>query len=254
MSRENPAPTSTVGVDDRATDGRKRRWQQHKIERREELVDGTLAAVRARGGEIGMDEIAAEVGVSKTVLYRYFADKSDLTRATMQRFTETTLMPRIYQAISDDLREYELVRNTIAAYVQAVDADPDVYRFIMGSTSGTEKTTLADFERLFADVVAGVLRARAEDRHVATEGVQLWAYVLVGGVQLAVDWWITHRTMPVDQMLDHLTMMAWSAIDGAVRAGGSPERFHAMTHVLPEPELCGPSTSADGLPTSEEQR
>ncbi|WP_454557272.1 hypothetical protein, partial [Salmonella enterica] len=39
------------------SDGRKRRWREHKIARREELVDGTIAAIRARGREIGMDEI-----------------------------------------------------------------------------------------------------------------------------------------------------------------------------------------------------
>lgn len=45
-----------------------------------------------------MDEIASEIGVSKTVLYRYFADKSDLTNATMARYVETTLAPpRIYE-------------------------------------------------------------------------------------------------------------------------------------------------------------
>jgi AcrR family transcriptional regulator len=220
-------------------DGRKRRWHQHKIDRREELVDGTLAAIRKRGGDVGMDEIAAEIGVSKTVLYRYFSDKNDLIRATMERFIETTLMPRIYDTISDDdLDEYQLVRNTLAAYVHTVDADTDVYRFIMGSGSSTDKSTtdkstLADFEKLFADVVAAVLRDKAFDRGVATEGILLYAYVLVGGVQLATDWWITNRTMSADKMLDHMTMMAWSAIEGMVRAGGSPEKFNAMPHRLP---------------------
>jgi AcrR family transcriptional regulator len=215
-------------------DGRKRRWHQHKIDRREELVDGTLGAIRTRGGDVGMDEIAAEIGVSKTVLYRYFSDKSDLTRATMERFVETTLMPRIYDAISDDLDEYQLVRNTLAAYVHTVDADTDVYRFIMGNGASTDKSTLADFEKLFADVVSAVLRDKAFDRGIDAEGIPLYAYVLVGGVQLATDWWITHRTMSTETMLDHLTMMAWSAIEGMVRAGGSPEKFNAMPHRLPD--------------------
>nr|WP_245568050.1 MULTISPECIES: TetR/AcrR family transcriptional regulator [Nocardia] len=227
----NSSPARTVRVD-----GRKRRWHQHKIDRREELVDGTLAAIRKRGGDVGMDEIAGEIGVSKTVLYRYFSDKNDLTRATMERFIETTLMPRIYDAISDDLDEYQLVRNTLAAYVHTVDADTDVYRFIMGYGSSTDKSTLAEFEKLFADIVAAVLRDKAFGRHIDTEGVELYAYVLVGGVQLATDWWIGNRGMSADTMLDHMTMMAWSAIEGMVRAGGSPERFNSTPHSLPEPD------------------
>ncbi|MEV6072716.1 TetR/AcrR family transcriptional regulator [Nocardia sp. NPDC052001] len=206
------------------------------MDRREELVDGTLAAIRARGGDAGMDEIAAEIGVSKTVLYRYFSDKQDLTRATMERFIETTLMPRIYEAISDDLDEYQLVRNTLAAYVHTVDADTDVYRFIMGNGASTDTSTLADFEKLFAQVVSAVIIDKAFDRKVQTEGAMLWAYVLVGGVQLATDWWITNRTMSSEEMLDYLTMMAWSAIEGMVRAGGDRNYFNSKPHVLPDPE------------------
>lgn len=44
------------------TDGRKRRWHQHKVERRNELVDGTIEAIRRHGRFLSMDEIAAEIG------------------------------------------------------------------------------------------------------------------------------------------------------------------------------------------------
>ncbi|MGY2062655.1 TetR/AcrR family transcriptional regulator, partial [Nocardia gipuzkoensis] len=77
---------------------------------------------------------------------------------------------------------------------------------------------------------------KAFDRGVETEGIMLYAYVLVGGVQLATDWWITNRAMTADKMLDHMTMMAWSAIEGMVRANGSPETFNAQPHHLPARE------------------
>ncbi|MFC3963249.1 TetR/AcrR family transcriptional regulator [Nocardia jiangsuensis] len=215
-------------------DGRKRRWRQHKIDRREELVDGTLAAVRVRGSTAGMDEIAAEIGVSKTVLYRYFSDKNDLVRATMQRFIETTLMPKVYGAISLDADEYQLVRSALAEYVGTVDEDPEVYRFIMGNGSA-DQSSLAEFERLFAEVVAAVITERATEKGIDTEGAMLWSYVLVGGIQLATHWWTTHKTMDRDQVIDYLTMMTWSAIEGMARAGGSRQTFTAQEHVLPNP-------------------
>ena len=86
MAEQIPALTAK-------TDGRKRRWHQHKVERRNELVDGTLEAIRRRGSNVSMDEIAAEIGVSKTVLYRYFVDKNDLTTAVLMRFAHATLIP-----------------------------------------------------------------------------------------------------------------------------------------------------------------
>ncbi|MBF6196140.1 TetR/AcrR family transcriptional regulator [Nocardia beijingensis] len=216
-------------------DGRKRRWRQHKIDRREELVDGTLAAVRTRGSNAGMDEIAAEIGVSKTVLYRYFSDKNDLVHATMQRFIETTLMPRVYGAISLDADEYQLVRSALAEYVGTVDEDPEVYRFIMGNGSA-DQSSLAEFEKLFAEVVCAVITERAKDRGVATEGAALASYVLVGGIQLATHWWSTNKSLSREDVIDYLTMLAWSAIEGMARAGGSPAAFNAQPHVLPTPE------------------
>ncbi|WP_280339775.1 TetR/AcrR family transcriptional regulator [Nocardia neocaledoniensis] len=215
-------------------DGRKRRWRQHKIDRREELVDGTLNAIRARGSQAGMDEIATEIGVSKTVLYRYFADKNDLVHATMQRFIETTLLPRVYGAINLDADEYQLVRAAMTEYVGTVDDDPEVYRFIMSNSAG-DKSSLAEFERLFAEVVTAVLVDRAGAKGVRTDGAMLWSYVLVGGIQLATHWWTTtDKAMPRQDVIDYLTMMAWSAIEGVARAGGSPEYFSAQPHALPD--------------------
>lgn len=65
-----------------------------------ELVDGALDAIRRLGRDVSMDEIAAEIGVSKTVLYRYFVDKNDLTTAVMMRFTQTTLIPNLAAALA----------------------------------------------------------------------------------------------------------------------------------------------------------
>lgn len=216
-------------------DGRKRRWRQHKIDRREELVDGTLAAIRTRGSNAGMDEIAAEIGVSKTVLYRYFADKNDLVHATMQRFIETTLMPRVYEAISLDADEYQLVRSALAAYVGTVDEDPEVYRFIMGNGSA-DQSSLAEFEKLFAEVVSTVIVDRGSAIGLETEGALLWSYVLVGGIQLATHWWTTNKSMSREEVLDYLTMMAWSAIEGMAKAKGSRAVFNQQSHVLQAPD------------------
>ncbi|WP_188829535.1 TetR/AcrR family transcriptional regulator [Nocardia camponoti] len=231
---EKPARAASARGSNNSADGRKQRWRQHKIDRREELVDGTLAAIRVRGSGAGMDEIATEIGVSKTVLYRYFADRNDLVQATMERFIETTMLPRVYGAISVDADEYALVRAAMTEYVGTVADDPEVYRFIM--TNGTGDTSsLAGFERLFAEVVATVLIDRGGSHNIRTDGAMLWSYVIVGGIQLATHWWTTtDAAMPRESVIDYLTMITWSAIEGIARTGGEPERFNAVTHKLPK--------------------
>ncbi len=223
---------TTPGAKPEKTDGRKRRWREHKIARREELVDGTLAAIRVRGRDVGMDEIASEIGVSKTVLYRYFNDKSDLTSATMTRWVETVLAPRMYAAIGADMDEYELVRVAITAYVETVSEDTEVYLYVMANSSGANRDVVAESERMIAEALSAVLGVKLRQMEMDSGGALPWAYGIVGAVQLATHWWISNRSMTSNDLIDYLTMMTWGGVTGIAAVAGSPARFKSMPHPL----------------------
>ncbi|BBZ20562.1 TetR/AcrR family transcriptional regulator [Mycolicibacterium gadium] len=215
------------------TDGRKRRWHQHKVERRNELVDGTLEAIRRRGSNVSMDEIAAEIGVSKTVLYRYFVDKNDLTTAVMMRFAQTTLIPNMAAALSSNLDGYELTRRIIGVYVETVAAEPEPYQFVMANNSASKSQAVARSEQIIARMLAVMLRRRMAEAGMDTGGVEPWAYHTVGGVQLATHSWMSNPRMTSDELIDYLTMLSWSALCGIVEVGGSLERFRQDPHPSP---------------------
>jgi AcrR family transcriptional regulator len=214
-------------------DGRKRRWHQHKVERRNELVDGTLEAIRTRGRDVSMDEIAAEIGVSKTVLYRYFVDKNDLTTAVMMRFAQTTLIPNMAAALSANSDGFELTREIIRVYVETVAAEPEIYPFVFANSSAGKQKVVADSERIIAGMLAVVLRRRMHGAGMDTKGVEPWAYLIVGGVQLATHSWMSHRRMSSDELIDYLTMLSWSALCGIVEVGGSVQKFTSQPHPTP---------------------
>ena len=215
------------------TDGRKRRWHQHKVERRNELVDGTIEAIRGLGRNLSMDEIAAEIGVSKTVLYRYFVDKNDLTTAVMMRFAQTTLIPNMAAALSSNLDGYDLTREVIRVYVDTVAAEPEPYGFVMANSSGSKSKVIADSERIIARMIAVMLRRRMNEVGIDTGGAEPWAYLIVGGVQLATHSWMSYPRMTTDELIDYLTMLSWSALCGIVEAGGSLEKFREQPHPSP---------------------
>ena len=217
------------------TDGRKRRWHQHKVERRTELVDGALDAIRRRGRDVSMDEIAAEIGVSKTVLYRYFVDKNDLTTAVMMRVTQTTLIPNMAAALSSGLEGLAQTREVIRVYVDTVAAEPEPYRFVMANSSASKNKVVADSERVIARMLAVMLRQRMKEVGMDTRGVEPWAYLIVGGVQLATHSWMSAPRITSAELIDYLTMLCWSALCGIVEAGGSLEAFNAEPH--PSPRL-----------------
>lgn len=216
-------------------DGRKRRWRQHKVERRNELVEGTLEAIRRRGSDVSMDEIAAEVGVSKTVLYRYFDDKNDLTTAVMMRFAETTLIPNMAAALSSHLDGFDLTREIIRVYVETVAAEPEPYRFVMANNSAGKNKVVADSEQMIARMLAVMLRRRMETATMDTRGVEPWSYLIVGGVQLATHSWMSNPRMSTDALIDYLTMLSWNGLCGIVEAGGSLTNFNALPHPSPVP-------------------
>ncbi|MGO9511669.1 MAG: TetR/AcrR family transcriptional regulator [Mycobacterium sp.] len=215
------------------TDGRKRRWHQHKVNRRNELVDGTIEAIRRQSRFLSMDEIAAEIGVSKTVLYRYFVDKNDLTTAVMMRFTQTTLIPNMAAALTSDLDGYDLTREVIRVYVETMAAEPEPYGFVMANSSGSKSKVIADSERIIARMIAVMMRRRMEQAGVDTGGAEPWAYLIVGGVQLATHSWMSNPRMSTDELIDYLTMLSWSALCGIVEAGGSVEKFRDQPHPSP---------------------
>jgi AcrR family transcriptional regulator len=215
------------------TDGRKRRWHQHKVDRRNELVDGTIEAIRKLGRFLSMDEIAAEIGVSKTVLYRYFVDKNDLTTAVMMRFTQTTLIPNMAAALLSNLDGIDLTREVIRVYVETVANEPEPYRFVMANSSASKSKVIADSERIIARMLAVLMRRRMQQVGLDTGGVEPWSYLIVGGVQLATHSWMSDPRMSREELIDYLTMLSWNALCGIVEVGGSLERFRSEPHPSP---------------------
>jgi len=232
-SRSAPDIVRATGLGVAKTDGRKRRWHQHKVERRTELVDGALDAIRRRGSDVSMDEIAAEIGVSKTVLYRYFIDKNDLTTAVMMRFVQTTLIPNMAAALSSDLDGFDLTREVIRVYVDTVASEPEPYRFVMANSSASRNKVIATSEQIIARMLAVMLRRRMQQAGLDTRGVEPWAFMIVGGVQLATHSWMSNPRTSSDELIDYLTMMCWSALCGIVEAGGSVEKFNSQPHPAP---------------------
>lgn len=182
-----------------------------------------------------MDEIAAEIGVSKTVLYRYFVDKNDLTTAVMMRFAQTTLIPNMAAALSSNLDGFDLTRDLIRVYVETVAAEPEPYRFVMANNSASKSKAVADSEQIIARMLAVMLRRRMAEAGMDTAGAEAWAFHTVGGVQLATHSWMSNPRMTTDELIDYLTMLSWYALCGIVEVGGSLEKFNSQPHPSPVP-------------------
>jgi len=180
-----------------------------------------------------MDDIAAANGVSKTVLYKHFADKKGLADAAMARYVETALVPRIRDTISEDLDEYHLTRAVIAAYVTTVATDPEIYIYVHANNAvGGNQDVVTASEELIAELLSTVIADRFREREFSTAGSMPIAFAMIGAVRLASHWWMFDRTMSADELIDYLTMMVWGGIAGIARAAGSAATFTSAPHSL----------------------
>jgi len=150
----------------------------------------------------------------------------------MMRFAQTTLIPNMAKALSSNLDGFDLTREIIRVYVDTVASEPEPYRFVMANSSASKKV-VADSERIIARMLAVMLRSRMNAVGMDSSGAEPWAYMIVGGVQLATHSWMSDPRMTADELIDYLTMLSWNALWGIVEAGGSLETFRSRPHPSP---------------------
>ena len=191
------------------------RFDEHRSERREELLDAATEVVRRLGADTTMEAVAAEVGVAKPVLYRYFGDRSGLFDALTGRFAER-MVRSLSEALALELPPRRRVESAIDAYVTVLESDPQVYRFAtlrMRSEAVKPAGVLDRATTMLAQTLGEALRAVGRDSGPA----EVWAAGVVGMVHVATDRWLAHPVMTRTALVEHLSELLWSGL-GAVTA------------------------------------
>jgi AcrR family transcriptional regulator len=196
-------------------DGRRERWNEHRSARRTELLDAVLAAVRQVGPGIDMDDVTAVSGVAKPVFYRYFKDKADLFLSVGREVGER-LVTDVVAALAgrDDPRE--MIAAAVETFLSAVEADPDVYRFVLQRP--TPVAAASDYSAVISKhvsrVIGDLLRAAGRDAGMA----EPWGFAMVGAVRSAAERWLDEPTLSRGALAEYLTELLWSGSRGARRS------------------------------------
>jgi AcrR family transcriptional regulator len=198
-------------------DRRDSRWDEHRRARREQLVEATLSAVGRHGAGVGMEEIAAEAGTSKTVVYRHFADRADLHVAVCTRVAEQ-LLAKLREAMQSSAHPRQMTAAAIDTYLAFLEADPEVYRFVVTQHPAGDPvdpvTTLAD---LVGEQAAALMAVALEQAGRDPAAAGAWGHGIVGLVRSAADWWLRARQpMLRTELTAHLTDLAWTGLSGVV--------------------------------------
>lgn len=143
-----------------------------------------------------MDDLAAEMGTSKSIIYRYFTDKSGLQGAVGSAVLED--LRSALEAVSEQvIRPRERIEAMVGVYLEVVETSPAVYAFVTRAeapaTAGEVRGFVAEVEDIVADSLLTVLRPRGDQEEADEALSALWAAGVVGLVRATVERWIAAR-------------------------------------------------------------
>ena len=189
--------------------------------RRGQLLDAAARAIRQHGPDASMEDLAAEAGITRPILYQHFGDRAGIGRALVQEFVDE-ITARVAAALDTGATTEESVQLVIAAFVEFVDADPDVYRFVIRESVRSATATAGRDESIasrllgFEDIGATLTVALASELTRAGRDPDLaepLAYAGMGAVLFACEWWLSHdKAMPAGQLAGLLSHQVWAGI------------------------------------------
>jgi AcrR family transcriptional regulator len=203
---------------------RRRRSRGDRAVRRGELLDAATTAIRRDGAGASMDDIAAEAGITKPILYSHFGDKAGLADALADRFaTELAELFRVVWARHDD--PHVRLERSIDAWVGFIEADPEIYRFLSQGSFGAghrleERRLVAALGAELSRALGAWMRSRGADSGAA----EPWAYGLLGMVHVATEWWLERRTMSRSELVGYLTALVWSGFEAHTAGDATADR------------------------------
>ncbi|MBW1598081.1 TetR family transcriptional regulator [Streptomyces sp. JJ38] len=198
--------------------------------RREELLEAANRVVMREGPEASMNAIAAEAGITKPILYRHFGDKGGLYRALAVRHTDA-LLDSLRAALDAPADRRERVEATLDTYLAAIEARPQVYRFLMhpaesdsrGEQGFAAGQQTAPVLRRLGEELAQVIADRVDLGPNGVELARVWGHGIVGMMHAAGDWWLSDRPCSRAQLVRHLADLLWGRLAAAGdKVGGHP--------------------------------
>ncbi|MET8680314.1 TetR family transcriptional regulator [Streptomyces sp. NPDC004647] len=205
--------------------------QRAAARRRKELLEAADRVVLRDGPGASMNAIAAEAGITKPILYRHFGDKGGLYRALAARHTDA-LLDGLRAALDAPAHRRDRVEATLDTYLVAIEARPQVYRFLMHPADSDESQTgeqgfdvgrhSAPLLRRMGEELAQVIAERVDLGPDGEQLARVWGHGIVGMMHAAGDWWLRERPCSRDELVHSLADLLWGRLAAAGDRMGGP--------------------------------
>jgi AcrR family transcriptional regulator len=193
-----------------------------RARRREQLLDAADRVVHHRGLDASMDEIAAEAGITKPVLYRHFGDKDGLFEALAERYVEE--LTSVLRPAGDGGDARSRLAARIDAYLSYVESEPERYRFLLGAAERPRTAALvAEFRKHHVADCASRAVENMRRAGLDADVGEAWSHCVSGMVRAAGIWWLETRTLPRERLVEYLTTFLWDGFSALRRVTAARE-------------------------------
>ena len=182
--------------------------------RRAALVAAAFRAIARHGADVSMEQIAAEAGITKPILYRHFGDKTGLVAAVTLRYLDELRSALVRVDGSLGLRERTEAQFELGlAYLEK---RPGLLHFV-DRQHGFRASETWEGEHVegLLQIVRGLVAARGLDPRVAAP----WAHGIGGLIMGTVLAWLRERevakvrALPREEMARAATALLFDGVE-----------------------------------------
>lgn len=207
-------------------DGRAVRWQRHNDDRRRRIVSAAIDLIEAEGTHVSLQAIGERAGLSRSVVYRHFADRRELDIAVQIHVLEelwAELLPSV--ELRGSIRT--TIERAVGVYVGWAVAHPRLHQLADYDTAADGYGPLQQGIDMIAARIAEVVLtafnlAGAEVSATDKAASDPLIYGLVGMIFGTVRRWVHlgEQVPDADHMVSLLSESTWALIDLRARAYG----------------------------------
>jgi AcrR family transcriptional regulator len=196
-----------------------------RAEREQQVLDIAHARFAAYGyAAATMEDVAADAGVTKPLLYAYFGNKERLYLACMERAGEAMVVT-VTAAVGAADGPADALRRGLRAFFAFVDEDRDAWRVLFDETlpaGGEIAERVADYRERMLGFIAQTLLTRlpaTRRARFATE-IEAISTALLGAAEALARWWLRTGAIPAAEAAELLIATVEPGLEA--RAAGRP--------------------------------
>ena len=182
--------------------------------RRSQIVAAGAAVFTSLGYQAtSLEDIAASIGVTRPLIYRYFRDKDELYLEILRKARDE-LDDALLSAVDPTATPADQLRVGVTAYFAFVHDRGQEWDLLFGGGAPLAGAVADEAEQMrIATIDKVVWLVRAAAPHVAATTAAAYTNAIVGAAQQLALWWRDHPEVSLAQIVETQLDVVWNGLE-----------------------------------------